>query len=179
MKKLEIKTSLFLTLAGMLMSIGIWAQSPAATATGKAGGATITVTYSSPSVKGRKIFGGLVPYDKVWRAGANQVTTIVTDNVVKVGGKDLPAGKYSLYIIPSEKDWTFIINSQTGQWGIKKDGSTTRDPAKDIITVMATPAKTASLVESMVYVINDKGLSLKWENTEVLMAITEDSRNKK
>ena len=171
MKKSEITKSIFVVLAGMLMSSAIWAQSPAATATGKAGGATITVTYNSPAVKGRKIFGGLVPYDKVWRAGANQATTIVTDNAVSVGGKDLAAGKYSLYITPGEKEWTFIINSQTGQWGINHDGTTTRDSAKDVITVSVVPSKTANLVESLVYTVDDKGLSVKWENTEVLMPI--------
>ena len=171
MKKSEITKSIFVVLASVLMSSAIWAQSPAATATGKAGGATITVTYNSPAVKGRKIFGGLVPYDKVWRAGANQATTIATDNPVTIGGKDLAVGKYSLYITPGEKEWSFIINSQTGQWGINHDGTTTRDPAKDVLTVTAVPSKTASLVESLVYAVDGKGLWVKWENTEVLMPI--------
>ncbi len=172
MKKSEITKSIFVVLAGMLMSSTIWAQSPSATATGKAGGATITVNYNSPFVKGRKIFGGLVPYDQVWRAGANKATTIATDKAISLGGKDLAAGTYSIYITPGEKEWTFIINSQTGQWGVNNDGTTTRDAAKDVIKVAAASSKTASLVESLVYAVDDKGLSVKWENTQVLVPIT-------
>src|SRR3954463_14450219 len=102
--------------------------SPKATATGKIGAANVTITYSSPSVKGRQIWGGLVPYDKVWRAGANEATLLETDKDLTVEGKKLPAGKYSLYAIPGEKQWQFIINSQTGQWGIERSGETTRKP---------------------------------------------------
>src|SRR6476659_2856969 len=94
-------------------------------------GANLTITYGSPSVKGRKIWGGLVPYDKVWRAGANEATQIETDKDLVVEGKKLPAGKYSLYTIPGENEWQIIINSQTGQWGIERTGETTRNPDKD------------------------------------------------
>src|SRR6476619_4117074 len=97
-------------------------QSPKMTATGKIGEANVTITYGSPSVKGRKIWGGLVPYDKVWRAGANEATQIETDKDLIVEGKKLPAGKYSLYTIPGEKEWQVIINVQTGQWGIERTG---------------------------------------------------------
>src|SRR5678809_1049794 len=76
-------------------------QSPAATATGKAGGANVTINYSSPSVRGRKVWGELVPYGKVWRAGANQATTIEFDKDVTVEGKKIPKGKYSLYALPN------------------------------------------------------------------------------
>src|SRR5262245_46923680 len=130
MKKLTIVQCLSLTMTAMLFSSVLWAQnqaSPPATATGKVNGATITINYSSPGVKGRQIWGALVPYDQVWRAGANAATIFETDKDIKVEGKDLKAGKYSLYILPTEKEWTFIFNSQTGQWGIKNDGSTTED----------------------------------------------------
>src|SRR6187551_3706729 len=103
MKKNWIAKAFGLTLAVMSMSTMIWAQgdkasrpSPPATATGKVNGATITINYSSPSVKGRKIWGELVPYDKAWRAGANEATIFETDKPIKVEGKPLPAGKYSL-----------------------------------------------------------------------------------
>ena len=171
MKKSNITNGIILAIACALLSTTTWAQSPGATATGKVAGATITITYSSPSVKGRKIYGGLVPFNEVWRTGANKATIIETDKTVKVEGKALAAGKYSLYAIPGEKEWTIIINSQTGQWGINHDGSTTRDVAKDVITVTAKPAKTASLVESMTFEVNDKGFSLKWENTEVPVSV--------
>src|ERR671913_464276 len=96
--------------------------SPAATATGKVGDATITISYSSPAVKGRKIWGELVPYNKAWRAGANQATTFETDKAIKIEGKELAAGKYSVFANPGEKESQFIFNSQVGQWGTKRTG---------------------------------------------------------
>ena len=164
---------LVLTFAALLMSSVTWAQpaSPAATASGKVGNATITITYSSPSVKGRKIWGGLVPYDQVWRAGANKATIFETDKEIKVEGKTLPAGKYSLYAIPGEKKWTIILNSETGQWGIKRDGSTTEDPSKDVIKVEVKPEKAAAMTESLTYEVNNKGVALVWENVKVPISI--------
>ena len=81
---------------------------------------------------GRQIFGGLVPYDKVWRAGANQATLLHTDLDLTIGSLAVPKGDYSIYILPEEKQWTLIINTQTGQWGINDGGATTEDPAKDL-----------------------------------------------
>jgi len=93
--------------------------SPAASATcDLGGGKTIKTDYSSPRMKGRKIFGELVPYGKVWRTGANEATTFVTSSDVTVGGKDVPAGSYTLFTIPNEDKWTLIINKKTGEWGI-------------------------------------------------------------
>jgi len=167
-----------LLLAGVFMSSTIWAQadksqrpSPPGTATGKVNGATITINYSSPSVKGRKIWGDLVPYDKVWRAGANEATLFETDKNITVGGKSLAAGKYSLYALPGEKEWTIIFNSATGQWGINRDGTTTEDPAKDVVRVTVTPKKSASFNEKLMYMVDNKGFSLLWENLEVPVSI--------
>jgi hypothetical protein len=172
MKNMKLIKGAFLSFAMLLMSTQIWSQaSPAATATGKAGDAAITINYSSPSVKGRQIWGGLVPYDKVWRAGANQATIFQTDKDIKVGGKALPAGKYSLYALVGEKEWTIIFNSQTGQWGINRDGSTTEDPAKDVIRVTVKPVKSATMNERLVYTINSKGFVLSWENLDVPVSI--------
>ena len=86
--------------------------SPAAIATGKINGANITIKYSSPSVKGRKIWGELVPFDKVWRAGANEATTFETDKDLIVEGLKLPAGKYSFFVIPNEKECILIFNKE-------------------------------------------------------------------
>ncbi len=131
MKK-AITKGYILSLTSLFLASTIWAQntrpSPAATASGNVRGANITINYSSPAVKGRKIWGELVPYDKVWRAGANEATLITIDKDVQVEGKALPAGKYSLYALPGETEWTIIINSVTGQWGINRDGTTTEDP---------------------------------------------------
>ncbi|MBA4053393.1 MAG: hypothetical protein C0490_01650 [Marivirga sp.] len=145
--------------------------SPPATASGKVGDATVTITYSSPSVKGRKIWGELVPYNKVWRAGANEATLFETDKNIKVEGKDLPAGKYSIYAIPGEKEWQIIFNTETGQWGVKRGGDTSRDAAKDKLIVTVKPGKSASMNEKLAYDVNPKGFVLKWENVEVPVAI--------
>ena len=122
----------FLALSLMLISFMSHAQekaSPAKTAEGLVNGATITIHYSSPAVKGRTIWGDLVPFGKVWRAGANEATTFETNKDIKVEGKDLPAGKYSFFIIPGETQSTFIFNSETGQWG------TNYDESKDVLRV--------------------------------------------
>ncbi|HLV87573.1 MAG TPA: DUF2911 domain-containing protein [Candidatus Sulfotelmatobacter sp.] len=93
--------------------------SPAATATcDLGGGKTITTAYSSPRMKGRKIYGGLVPFGEVWRTGANEATTFVTTSDVVVGGKAVPAGKYTIFTVPNSGKWTLIINKKTGEWGI-------------------------------------------------------------
>jgi hypothetical protein len=174
----KIQTRYVLTLAGLLMASILWAQgdkasrpSPPATASGKVKDANITINYSSPSVKGRKIFGELEPYGKVWRAGANEATIFETDKDIKVEGKTLPAGKYSLYAIPGEKEWTIIFNKQTGQWGVKRGGVTSRDEAQDALMVTVKPKKTPQLVERLAYDVTDKGFALRWENTEVPVSI--------
>src|ERR1700757_5255309 len=86
-------------------------------------GKTITVDYSSPRADGRKIFGGLVPYGEVWRAGANKATTFVTTADLKVGGKDVPAGSYTIFALPTPDKWTLIISKKTGEWGIPYPGA--------------------------------------------------------
>lgn len=77
----------------------------------------ITVDYGRPGVKGRKIFGELVPYNKIWRAGANSSTKITFDQPVSFGGKTVPAGTYGLFVLPTEKDWKLILNKDSQQWG--------------------------------------------------------------
>ena len=80
-------------------------------------GKTVTIQYSRPSMRGRKIFGGLVPYDQVWRTGANAATSLKTDVDLTIGGANVPAGSYTLYTLPGMNSWKLIINKQTGQWG--------------------------------------------------------------
>jgi hypothetical protein len=112
-----------------------------------------------------------VPYGKVWRAGANTSTSIEIDKDVKVEGKTLAAGKYSIYAIPGEKEWTIIFNSQTGQWGITRAGETTEDPAKDVLRVTVKPKKSDKMNESLLYAVNFSGLVLSWENLDVPVSI--------
>lgn len=178
MKKI-ISKALMLTFVGLLMTSLTWAQqdkskrpSPPATATGKlSSGATITIDYSSPGVKGRKIWDGLVPYNQVWRTGANEATLFTTDKDVMIEGKSLPAGKYSIYTIPNENEWVWIFNSQTGQWGVKQDESTTEDPAKDVLRVTVKPQKSSAFNERMKFNVNKGGFVLEWENLSVPVSV--------
>ncbi len=177
MKKM-INAKLVLTVLALLVTTLLWSQedkskrpSPPATATGTVNGATITIDYSSPAVKGRKIWGGLVPYDKVWRAGANEATLFTTSEDILVEGKKLPAGKYSLYAIPGEKNWVIIFNSKTGQWGVKDDESTTEEPANDVLRVTVKPEKSSAFNERMKFVIDAKGFALEWENLRIPVSI--------
>ena len=141
--------------------------SPAATATGKIGTTDVTVNYSSPGVKGRKIFGGLEQYGKVWRAGANEATTVEFSKAVMVEGKALPAGKYGFFVIPAESgQWTAIFNKEPKQWGAFK-----YDEKLDALRVMVTPRKTAAVTERLAYEVTPTGLVLRWENVEVPVAI--------
>lgn len=164
----------FLSLSMLLISTLSFSQaSPAATATGKVGEANITIKYSSPSVKGRKVYGSdLVPYGgKVWRAGANFATIFETDKDIVVEGKALAAGKYSIYAIANENEWVIIFNSKTGQWGINRDGTTTEDPALDVIRVTVKPKKSDAMNERLVYNIHSDGFVLSWENLDVPVSI--------
>ena len=113
----------------------------------------------------------MVPFDKVWRAGANSATTFETDKDITIEGQKLAAGKYSLYALVGEKEWTIIINSQTGQWGITRAGETTEDPAKDVLRIKVKPVKSDSMNERLLYLITRKGFSLKWENLELPVSI--------
>ncbi|RFP64114.1 DUF2911 domain-containing protein [Hymenobacter lapidiphilus] len=163
---------LMLVLLSVLTATQTFAQdkkapaSPPATANGKVGNATVTVVYSSPSVKGRPVWGQLVPYGQVWRAGANDATTITFDQPVTVEGKPLAAGTYSLFTIPTEKQWTMIFNKEAKQWGAYK-----YDEKKDALRVTVTPQKAITPAEQLIYDVTPTGLTLRWENMTVPVAI--------
>ncbi|KQS36332.1 DUF2911 domain-containing protein [Pedobacter sp. Leaf194] len=141
--------------------------SPAATATGKIKDATITIAYSSPSVKGRKIWGGLEAYDKVWRAGANEATTFETDKDIMVQGKSLPAGKYSFFLIPKESGtWTAIFNKEPKQWGAFK-----YEEAKDALRVDVKTKALKARQETLVYKVTKNGFTMDWDKISVPVAI--------
>ena len=140
--------------------------SPAATATGKIGAANVTVSYSSPAVKGRSIWGGLVPYGQVWRAGANEATTVEFTKDVQVDGKALPAGKYGFFVLPTAKQWTVIFNKVPNQWGAFK-----YDEKQDALRVVVVPRKAAAMAERLAYEVQPAGLLLRWENLEALVPI--------
>jgi len=95
----------------------------------------ISVFYNRPSKKGREIFGNLVPYDEVWRTGANEATTFETNKDLTIEGHTLKAGKYSLWTIPRENTWTIIFNEEHGQWGVNSEGKPNRDASRDVLEV--------------------------------------------
>lgn len=126
------------------------------------GGATVTIDYSQPSVKGRAIGKDIAPYGKVWRTGANEPTTIEISNDLKVEGQTLPAGKYSLWTIPGESEWVVIFNKKTTGWGTQYDES------QDLLRVKVKPAKAKDFAEKMTFDVSKNGqVALLWGNEQV------------
>ena len=134
------------------------------------GGKSITVDYSSPRAKGRTIYGGLVPYGEVWRAGANGATTFVTTTDLMVGGKHVPAGNYTLFAIPNADKWTLIISKKTGEWGIPYPGADS-----DLLRVEMKASKLAAGVENFTIEFDKSGsgctLRMDWETTRASVDI--------
>jgi hypothetical protein len=140
--------------------------SPRDSVSGSLAGANIKIWYGSPSAKGRKIFGGLEPFKKVYRAGANEATIFTTDKDIKVEGQTLPAGSYSFFVIPMEKgQWTVIFNKTAKQWG-----AFNYDQSKDQLRVMVT-TKEIPLQEKLVYKITADGFSMDWDKTSVPVSV--------
>lgn len=136
--------------------------SPPATAKATVGGTTVTINYSQPAVKGRTVWGGLVPYGSVWRTGANEATTIEVSADINVGGKTLKKGKYSLFTIPGKDEWTIIINAVSDQWG-----AFSYDKTKDAMRFTAKPGD-SKMNERFTITISDSGTaSLAWEKIKV------------
>jgi Protein of unknown function (DUF2911) len=129
-------------------------------------GAIITIDYSQPSLKGRKVGTELAPYGQVWRTGANEATSFEVNKDVKVEGQSLAAGKYGLYSIPGEKEWTIIFSKTWKQWG------TQYKEADDALRVKVSSAKTETLTEKMTFVIDKSGkVSLSWGDTVVAFMV--------
>lgn len=162
-----------MVIAAMTISVNAFAQetkkpaSPATTATGKIKDATITIAYSSPSVKDRKIWGDLVAYDKAWRAGANEATTFETSKDITVQGKKLPAGKYSFFLIPKESGtWTAVFNKEAKQWGAYK-----YEESKDALRVDVKTKALQTKQEALVYKVNSNGFTMDWDKISVPVEI--------
>jgi hypothetical protein len=127
-------------------------------------GKTVTIQYSRPSMRGRKIFGGLVAYDEVWRTGANAATSLKTDVDLNIGGANVPAGSYTLYTLPGMNSWKLIINKQTGQWGTAY--SQGQDLARVDMKVTQRPSGLELFTISFDKTSgNSATLKLEWENT--------------
>lgn len=135
-------------------------------------GRTVTIDYSRPSMRGRQIFGGLVPYGEVWRTGANAATSLKTDVNLTIGGASVPAGSYTLYTIPNKSGWKLIINKQTGQWG------TAYDEKQDLARVDMKVSQNASPTEQFTISFDKTGasaatLKLDWANTTASVSLAE------
>ncbi|MEN7549978.1 DUF2911 domain-containing protein [Rapidithrix thailandica] len=128
------------------------------------------VMYSRPQKKGRKVFGGLEAYDKVWRAGANEATEVIFFEDVKLGGKDIKAGTYTLYVIPTADHWTVILSKDTNVWG-----AYSYDQAMDVTRIEVKTQKTPSAVEAFTIMFEGKGpkgkMLMAWDDTMVEIPI--------
>jgi hypothetical protein len=148
--------------------------SPSAKISQRVGLTDVTVEYSRPSTKGRKIFGELVPFDQVWRTGANSATTFTFSTKVFIAGKEVPAGSYALYSIPGKSDWTMVLSKNTQLWG-----AIGYDSKDDFLRFQVTPSKTSKKYETFEISFNSltdeaATVSLKWENTRVDFRITSE-----
>ena len=148
--------------------------SPPATVKQQIGITDVEVVYNRPSAKGRQIFGALVPYDEIWRTGANAATTISFSTAVKVGGADVPAGTYELFTIPGRDAWTVIIHEHKSQWG-----SYAYDAANDVARLSVRPTPLSDAVETLSIGFGDMTprsatLELAWEHVRVPVPLEVD-----
>lgn len=141
--------------------------SPPQTAAATVNGGVVTIDYSSPAVKGRTIWGDLVPYGKVWRTGANEASTITFEKDVMINDVSIPAGKYGLFTIPGEKEWTIILNDVWDQWGAYN-----YDSAKDEVRFNVKLMKTKELQERLTFAVSEKGkVDMMWEHAHIAFNI--------
>jgi hypothetical protein len=171
-KRIVLLIVVQLLVAMAYAQMGQKAPSPAASAScDLGGGKTITTDYSSPRMKGRQIYGGLVPLGQVWRTGANAATTFVTSSDVVVGGKAVPAGAYTIFTVPNADKWTLIINKKTGEWGIPY-----KYESEELARVDMKVSKLPSPVENFTIAYDKTAtgctLRMDWETTRASVDIT-------
>ena len=141
--------------------------SPKETVTGSIDGVNIEIVYSRPSARGRKMLGDHEKFGEVWRTGANEPTTITFSKGVVIEGKALAAGKYSLWTIPNEKEWTIIFNSKVPDWGTEYS----KVSDNDVLKVNVKAGKTSSFVETFTISVGKESVNLQWENTAVAFQV--------
>lgn len=168
----------------VLAKLSVFAQiatpqpSPAATIKQVVGLADVEIVYSRPSAKGRVVFGDLVSFDQVWRTGANAATTISFNEEMTIGGTKVPAGKYALFTIPNQTEWTVIINKNTALWG--SDGYKQEE---DVVRVKVKPTSLADAVETFTIGVsnltqNGAFVDIVWEKTKISFPIEMDVDSK-
>jgi hypothetical protein len=175
----------FLVALAILFSQQVMAQlvipapSPQATLTQRVGLTDITVKYSRPSLKGRKMFGETLPYGQPWRAGANNSTVIEFKDDVTLQGTKVPAGEYAIYTIPTENEWTVVFNKNTKLGGNTKDYKNEEYVARFKVKPLKTPTKTETLTINFADLTPaTANLEILWENTSVKVKITTEVDSK-
>ena len=168
--KLSLKFLLLFSIASFAQELRTPRPSPDATVIQYVGVTEITIDYSSPGVKGRKIWGGLVPYGEIWRTGANEVTSITFSDAVQVNGNELAAGTYGIHTIPGEKEWEIIFSKDT-----EVDGSSAYDETKDALKIKVIPEE-HHFQERMTFLFTDAtdntvNVNLVWENLKVSFGV--------
>ena len=144
-----------------------FAQSPRLQAEGDISGVAVSIDYGAPSVKGRKIWGGLEQYGKVWRAGANENTTVSFDSDVLVDGNELSAGKYGFFIIPNEDgDWTVIFNTKNDGWG-----AYSYNEKEDALRIEVTPDFVNDVQEQLEYSVGEESIDFAWEKVRISISV--------
>ncbi len=165
-----VLTILFTTAAFAQMG-GSRPSPPASASCDLGGGKTITTEYSSPRMRGRKIFGELVPFGEVWRTGANEATTFVSSADVVVGSKTVLSGSYTMFTVPTAGKWTLIINKKTGEWGIPY-----KYESDELTRVDMKVSKLPSPVENFTIAYDKSGsgctLRIDWETTRASVEIS-------
>ncbi len=154
------------------------AASPTQTVTQDLGISKVTLVYQRPSINDRLIFGGLVPYNQVWRTGANNATALTFEDEFEVGGQKIPAGTYGLFTIPGEKQWTIILNKTANQWGAYQ-----YKQEDDVVRFTVNPTRLDEKVESFTINFEDVtpsslSVALAWENTKVKFPVKVDQRGR-
>jgi hypothetical protein len=173
----SLRSILFVFTALALTASSLFAQdkkprvSPHETVNATVGDAKITIVYGRPYSKDpksgemRKIWGGLVPFGKVWRMGADEATLVTTDKEISIGGTAIAAGTYSLYLLPAEAGAKLVVNKQTGQWGTKYDES------QDLVRIDLKKEPLAKPVDQFTIAIDDSVLKLMWEDVQYSAAV--------
>jgi tetratricopeptide (TPR) repeat protein len=175
MKKIIIASFLAIATSITVQAQELPKPSPSATVTQTVGLTDISVVYSRPGVKNRTIWGDLVPYGKMWRAGANKATMFSTSADIIIANQQLPKGEYSLFIIPEENaEWTVIFNKETELWGTGE-----YDEAMDQLRITVAPAESADMTERLEFRFSDVDMSsavfsLNWEKIQLNIAISAD-----
>ncbi len=166
----NLKNTFCVAFLSLVTTISVSAQekkaSPAEVAQGEINGAKVTINYSSPSVKERVIWGELVPFGKLWRAGANEATTIETNKDLMIEGKKLPAGKYSIFVVPEKSEATFIFNKVA-----KQSGTSKYNQSEDVFRVKVKPQARKEKLERLTYYILPKSIVLSWDNWDIPLKV--------